>query len=83
MRARLTQTGSAWAVLTGFYLGGLGADSAAALLSPGTDVTKATVDAHQLSARGGALTCTLREGRAYITGRGWRTAYGTLENPLE
>ncbi|BEJ10582.1 hypothetical protein CspHIS471_0100040 [Cutaneotrichosporon sp. HIS471] len=76
-------TGSAWAILTGFYLGGFGRDSVAALLPPGTDVAKATIDAHQLSARGGALTCTLRDGRAYITGRGWRTAHGTLENPLE
>lgn len=77
------QTGSAWAILTGYYLGGAGRDSATALLPEGTDVSKATLDAHQLSARGGALTCTLRDGRAYIVGRGWRTANGYLENPLE
>ncbi|GMK59738.1 hypothetical protein CspeluHIS016_0803440 [Cutaneotrichosporon spelunceum] len=74
-------TGSAWAILTGFYLAGSGRDSAAALLTG--DVGAATIDAHQLSSRGGALTCTMRRGRAYITGRGWRTAHGTLENPLE
>lgn len=67
-------------MLTGYYLSGVGAGSVEALVPEGTDVTKIELDAHQFSPRGGALTCSLRDGRAYIVGRGWRTGWGQLES---
>lgn len=71
-------TGYAHAALTAYYLGGVGRASVEAVL-PGVDVTKVSLDARQLSARGGALVCSLANGRAQLAGLGWRTAKGELD----
>ncbi|RSH86022.1 uncharacterized protein EHS24_004221 [Apiotrichum porosum] len=73
-------TGAVWAVLTGYYLSGPASADAQALLPRGHPVADATLDAHQLSKRGGQLTCTLTgEGRAKVVGKTWRTGKGFLE----
>jgi predicted PhzF superfamily epimerase YddE/YHI9 len=64
------QTGSAHAVLTEYYFKGPGR----ARIGDAT-----TLDAYQVSARGGHLTCEIVDGKAKIVGRAWLTASGVLE----
>jgi len=64
--------------MAGYYLTGPGAASVAAI-SPG-DVSSKTIEARQLSARGGSMTIKVKDGRALLVGKGWRTSYGTLES---
>ncbi|BEJ12356.1 hypothetical protein CspHIS471_0208160 [Cutaneotrichosporon sp. HIS471] len=68
-------TGAAHAALTAYYLGdGSGKPSIKAVKEGATEL-----DARQLSKRGGGMTCELVDGRAQLTGLGWRTAKGELE----
>lgn len=71
-------TGYAHAALCSYYLGGVGRASVEEAI-PGVDASKAALDARQLSARGGALTCSIVEGRAQLAGLGWRTSKGELD----
>lgn len=66
-------------MLTGYYLDGPGTPILKGYLPEGTDVSKVTLDAFQVSQRGGRMTCRLQNGRAKLVGRAWRTAYGELE----
>lgn len=71
------QTGSAWAVLTGYYLDPAGLWHEFVKAAGGDEGS--VLDARQLSERGGALTSQLEGGRAKLVGRGWRTGSGTLD----
>ncbi|TXT10564.1 hypothetical protein VHUM_02069 [Vanrija humicola] len=71
-------TGSAWATLTGYYLTGLGREDAQRAVGD-RRLEDVPIDAHQLSKRGGGMTCRLVDGRAHLVGRGWRTHRGELE----
>ena len=73
------QTGSAHATLVGYYLTGAGRDAITPHIPAGANTEDVTLEARQLSKRGGGLTCTLRDGMAYVIGRGWRYGSGTLE----
>lgn len=70
------QTGSAWATMAGYYLSGPGTAS----VTETCGRMPAVMDAQQLSARGGSMSVRLVDGRAMLVGRGWRTAFGTLES---
>ena len=72
------QTGSAWAVLTGYYLQPDGMGHEFVKRAGGDE--NSVLDARQLSERGGALTSHLENGRAKLVGRGWRWGSGTLDD---
>lgn len=65
-------------MLSQYYILGAGRDAAnaAGLATAGDDVT---LDATQQSARGGAMQCSIQDGRVKVIGRGWITATGELE----
>ncbi|KLT40112.1 Diaminopimelate epimerase-like protein [Cutaneotrichosporon oleaginosum] len=84
-----TITGSAHAVLTGYYLSANGGgrstierlvrdpdDERPASVKPSTVV----LDAVQLSARGGSMRCSLVDGRAQLVGRAYLMGKGTLND---
>jgi hypothetical protein len=66
-------------VLTGFYLNGGGAASVQEIIPQGANVLDVTLEARQLSPRGGGMSCQLRDGRAWLVGQAWRVGCGELE----
>ncbi|TXT13238.1 hypothetical protein VHUM_00605 [Vanrija humicola] len=72
-------TGAAHTVLGPYYLTGLGAPNASAHV-PAGDLARATIDAHQVSPRGGGMRVSLAADgtRVYLNGRAARWADGAL-----
>ncbi|WOO78707.1 putative isomerase [Vanrija pseudolonga] len=71
-------TGAAHTALVPYYLDGPATERVRALLPAGADPRAAIVDAHQLSARGGAIEGSIVNGRAKLVGRAWRWGKGEL-----
>ncbi|WVQ85638.1 hypothetical protein IAT38_007804 [Cryptococcus sp. DSM 104549] len=74
-------TGSAHALLVGYYL----ASSATPRILPSRFQAKpleTIVEGHQLSARGGKMTCRWDEGKVHLIGQSWEWANGELTVPL-
>lgn len=71
-------TGAAHTALVPYFLDGPATERVRALLGPNADPRTAVVDAHQLSARGGAMEGSIVNGRAKLVGRAWRWGKGEL-----
>ncbi|KAL1410596.1 hypothetical protein Q8F55_004613 [Vanrija albida] len=71
-------TGAAHTALIPYFLDGPATERVRALLPPGADPRAATLDAHQLSLRGGAIEGSIVDGRAKLVGRAWRWGKGEL-----